>query len=100
MTSPKFSFFDRHGHPLTRGQTVIVQHCVGKYGQVRKTQGVLKSIGNHQEVYVDTGREGEGNCLHPGFTLDKTLGESCMRGYHRHHDFEHGHEKWIEIVSG
>lgn len=95
----KYAYFDRNGLPLAPGQQVVVQHCIGRYGQVRQTKGVLKSIGSCSEVYIDTGKAGEGNCLYPGFTIDKTLGEFAMRGYYEFHDFEHGHEKWIQIVE-
>lgn len=99
MSTFKYSYFDRNGLPLIPGQVVVVQHCVGSYGQVRNTKGTLKSIGRCHEVYLDTGREGEGNCLYPGFSIDDTLGAHCLRGYERHTDFEHGHEKWIEVIT-
>jgi hypothetical protein len=25
--------------------------------------------------------------------------KDILVGYHKHHDFEHGHEKWVEVVS-
>lgn len=96
---PKYTYFDRHGRPLVPGQQVVVQHCVGRYGRVKQTRGLLKSIGSCHEVYIDTGKAGEGNCLYPGFNLDAKLGERAMRGYEKFTDFEHGHEKWIEIVA-
>lgn len=93
-----YRYFDHDGVPLELGQEVLVQHCVGRYGQVRRICGKLTRIGRYGNVYIDTGREGEGNCLYPGFSADDSVGPNCMRGYERHVDFEHGHEKFIEVV--
>lgn len=99
ISSPKWKYFDRNGKELQVGQMVTVQHCTGRYGQVRQVRGRLKAIGNGHEVYLDmdTKNSKEGNCIYPGFSPDRTLGENCMRGFHEHHDFEHGHVKWIEV---
>lgn len=91
--------YDRHGVRLAIGQSVTVQHSVGPYGQTRQVRGKLKSIGLYGDVYLDTGKPSEGQCLYPGFSPDKTLGENALRGFSIHNDFEHGHEKWI-VVEG
>lgn len=91
-------YFDRKGRLLELGQTVTVQHCIGRYGQTARVTGSLTRIGRYGNVYVDTGKPGEGNCLYPGFSPDASLGPNCMRGEQEHVDFEHGHKTWIEIV--
>ena len=99
LKAPTYSYFDREGIALAPGQTVTVQYCAGRYGKVRQITGVLKSIGAWHEVYVDTGKANEGNCIYPQFNLDPKLGERAMRGYNRFDDFEHGHETWIKVLS-
>lgn len=91
-------YFDRNGTPLEVGQRVTVQHCTGRYGRTTKVTGTLTHIGRYGDVNVDTGKQGEGNCMYPGFSLDATLGPNCQRGYDEHVDFEHGHKTWIEVV--
>ena len=91
--------FDRYGVRLEIGQTVTVQHCVGRYGQTARVRGTLHSIGLYGDVYLNTVKKEEGVCLYPGFTPDSTLGENALRGFSIHNDFEHGHEKWI-VVEG
>jgi len=95
----KWEYFDRHGVPLVAGQDVTVQHCVGRYGKVAQVTGTLRMIGDIGDVYVDTGKQGEGNCMYPGFTPDRSIANNALRGYAKFDDFEHGHEKWIEIIA-
>ena len=91
--------FDRGGKVLGIGQTVRIQYCNGRYGQTRRVTCILQKIGAYGEIDVDTGKAGEGKYLYPGFSPDKSLGQGALRGYHKHVDFEHGHETWIEIVD-
>jgi hypothetical protein len=99
QAKPQKRYFDRHGSPLELGQTVTVQHCVGRYGRTEQLTGKLVSIGIYGNVSLDTGKPGQGNCVYPGFTPDVSLGPGALRGFDRHVDFEHGHEKWIELVA-
>ena len=102
-------YFDRHGKELTMGDTVRVQHCTGRYGQTDTVTGVLKDISIYGSVdlepprilYVSQppGYAKRFSCLYPGFTPDDSLGKDALRGYSEHNDFEHGHTKFIEIVT-
>jgi hypothetical protein len=93
------TYVDRNGCKLEPGQLVRVQHCVGEYGQVAVVEGELKSIGSCNEVYLDCPG---GGCLYPGFApdWDREYGETAdvLIGYTKFSDFEHGHEKFIEIL--
>jgi hypothetical protein len=73
---------DRTGKPLEIGQRVRVQHCVGRYGQTHVEEGVITHMGPG------------------GVTLDSTHWVTVdPDGYHKHEDFEHGHEVWTLIVG-
>lgn len=86
---------------------VLVQHCIGRYGRTQLIQGKLLSIGPWGDVDVEPDtpmrdrRPGipAGTCLYPGFTLDASLGENVLRGFSVWTDFEHGHEKFIEVLE-
>ena len=103
-------YYDRNGKLLEAGDVVDVKYCIGRYGQTRMVRGILKSIDNFGGVaiYLSSCTE-PFNVYFQGFTA-KTLGpgdehyiaikfnrvDGKLIGYHEHHDFEHGHETWIE----
>jgi len=73
---------DRAGRALALGQRVRIQHCVGRYGQTQVSEGIITDMGPG------------------GVTLDNTRWVTVSpNGYHRHQDFEHGHEVWTKIVD-
>ena len=76
-------FTDRNGRPLKVGQRIRVQHCIGRYGQTEIVSGVI----THIVTYC-------------GATLDGNRYVTIPHnGYSKHNDFEHGHEKWAEIIE-
>lgn len=87
------TYLDRNGKQLAIGDRVTTQHCVGRYGQTRRTTGTVAEIDRLHGVYLDSAT---GRVYVPDvFAFDHARG--LMRGYKRHVDFEHGHEKWIEL---
>jgi hypothetical protein len=81
MSNP-YGYTDRHGTPLAIGQRVRVQVCVGPYGRTAIREGVIKKFSPYS-----------------GMTLDTGYTTIVPKGYQKFEDFEHGHEKWTEIVS-
>jgi hypothetical protein len=77
------TYKDRHGRLLRLGDLVRVQHCVGRYGQTQITEGRVTALGEYGGLTLDGARY----VVVP------------PEGYHRHVDFEHGHETWVEIVT-
>jgi hypothetical protein len=80
------AYTDRHGVPLAAGQRIRVQRCIGRYGQTEITEGEIVSLSPWG-----------------GATLRTLQGEKYVTlirsGYEKFDDFEHGHEKWTEIVG-
>lgn len=77
------TYKDRHGRPVEVGDLVRVQYTAGRYGQTKIDQGRVTGLGQYG-----------------GLTLDGARYVCVPReGYHRHVDFEHGHETWVEIVA-
>lgn len=102
---------DCHGRPLRLGQKVAAKHCTGRYGQTDTVIGKLDRIGDFLNVDVLpgttrmrwvrlSGRDVQtpaGQCMYPGGVIDEEAG--VIRFFEVHHDFEHGHEKWIEVLE-
>lgn len=100
---------DRHRVPLVIGQRVRVQFCCGSYGQTQTVEGIIRQLYEHHGATLELtspavwrGRKYSEHrkigaeyyvCL-PGSWVDDTY--ICHKV---HHDFEHGHEAWVEIVS-
>jgi len=83
------------------GDRVRVKRCVGRYGQTVVEEGtVIEQYGNNPR-----------HCLYGQFQYRKDNGEiqTADIDYHydkhagvcfrRHEDFEHGHERWAEVIS-
>lgn len=99
-------YVDRHGRQLQLGMKVLVQHCIGRYGQTQQVVGTLTRIGELFNVDVQPEeqlpkRNGlpAGMCLYPGFTPDPKLGPNVVRGYQHWDDVEHEHEKFIQVLE-
>jgi len=90
-----YTFLDRHKHPLEIGQKVKVKHCIGRYGQTETLIGELVNIDNYGGVTIAVNGTEKYACglFKPDFKSDS----KHLIGYSEHIDFEHGHEKFIEI---
>jgi hypothetical protein len=82
---------DRHGTQLKVGQVVRVQHCTGRYGQTEIVDGRIAEISPHGGLTLD-------QAISRGRFLGKTYVTVTRKGYEKFNDFEHGHEKWTEIL--
>jgi hypothetical protein len=99
MTDNKFQgtyYEDRHGRQLEVGQIVRVQHCVGRYGQTDIVEGRIKAISPYGVVTLDQAW-GRGSTQIVAGVVTVTVSRT---GYDKLDDFEHGHEKWTEIIKG
>lgn len=109
--TPGFCYLDRHRVPLVVGQTVKVQYCSGRYGQVSQATGVLLEIDRYSGIRIrlahehrDAGSNRITRFLNAGdeyyiasvFAYD---GGQTWTGFDHYGDFEHGHDKWIEILA-
>ncbi len=102
----KMIYVDRNGRKLELGMKVMVQHCIGRYGQTQQVVGRLARIGELFNVDLEPEaplpkRNGlpAGMCLYPGFTPAPQLGPNVVRGYQHWKDVEHEHEKFIQILE-
>jgi hypothetical protein len=109
MNQPtKTTIVDKNGREIAAGQRLRVQHCVGRYGQVRVDEGVVEQLDTvYRGVTLRMGHatkreiRGISHFVAAGELFYIALaGEfdgpvyKCMR---THNDFEHGHEAWAEI---
>lgn len=100
---------DRHGTELEPGQDIRVQECVGRYGQTRVVEGTIEKLYAPSSVTIRLSEsctpfndEVRGNGIN--YLQQRKAGEIYTvsvppNGYHKHDDFEHGHEVWIEVVN-
>jgi hypothetical protein len=85
--------FDRHGVPVCVGNRIRAKVCVGRYGQTRIIEGVVEgehSPGGRFYIRLETGS------LYP-VTVESKNGKAVC--YHKHIDYEHGHERWAEVLE-
>lgn len=94
---------DRHGRPLQPGQRVRVRECVGPYGQCATREGIIKEISQFDGITLELTAPATAyfrtHC-EPKKAGDLLYTTAPRDGYHKHDDFEHGHETWVEIVKG
>ena len=103
---------DRHRKPLEIGQKLRVQHCVGRYGQVRIDEGVIDQIDTtFRGVTIKLTQPGyryfrdrrepvaAGQPLYLALSGEFDIARGQFHCYRKHDDFEHGHEAWAEIVD-
>ena len=103
---------DRRGLELKIGAHVLVQQTAGPYGQTRQFKARIESLeplmpatilatilegswtvyGKYGNSYYEPGKRYR---LQPTWT--EKAGERWA--YHEHHDFEHGHETWLELLD-
>lgn len=99
----KLPVFDRYGAKVCVGDRVKVRRCVGRYGECVEELGT---------VVDQSGLHGPSNVALYGqfdYRTDKGKIEYASIGYQhateqavcysRHDDFEHGHEKWVEVIA-
>ncbi len=108
--------FDRHGVELAPGQKVRMQVCIGRYGQTRIVTGELLQVSKYRNVTIALGPETipfresgvlvggtpfsndyKAGDIYSGCPLEYNYKTSRIEGYHKHDDFEHGHEVWLEV---
>jgi hypothetical protein len=112
MTDSNVTIVDRARKPLSVGQVVRVQHCVGPYGQTDIVEGKIEAL--HPELRGATLRLTKPTTTRASHDAPRRLvsvGEQfyvalpgewdgqvylCSRVFD---DFEHGHETWAEIVE-
>lgn len=83
----KWPMVDMNGTPIRVGDRIRYQYCSGRYGQTAIAQPI--TVTDEHYDYCQIGGA--------GFELDfKT---NILRGYHEHHDFEHGHKTWVEVIA-
>lgn len=82
----RYPMVDRNDRRIQVGDRIRYQHCTGSYGQTAVSEAVVT------ESHYPYGQIGSA-----AFYLD--FGASVLRGYHRHDDWEHGHETWVEVLT-
>lgn len=104
--------YDCHQRPLKAGDTILIQHVSGSYGQCRQVKGELVEIDNYAGMTIRLAEDT------PRFTVFNRLGSKNYQpgdiyycasiftcypdkiiGYSKFEDFEHGHESWVEILD-
>lgn len=105
------TILDRHLKKIEVGMSLRVCHCTGRYGQVTTDEGVVQEIDRYFGVYLELLKPTQwkskdgikhlkiGDRLYiplPGKWDLQTSAYVCDRV---HHDFEHGHHAWAEVIS-
>lgn len=85
-----FPIYDRHGTRLHVGDRLRAQCCVGRYGQTRTIE---TTITRAHWPYCCLNAEG---CV---VTTQFDHSARVLRCYYRHHDVEHAHEAWAEVIN-
>jgi hypothetical protein len=85
----RWPMVDRHGRPLYKGCKIRAQVCTGRYGQTRIVEGMVDQA-HYEYCCVIVGEHTA------DFQFDSSAG--LLRGYHKHVDFEHGHETWVDLI--
>jgi hypothetical protein len=78
--------YDRHGERIHVGDKLRVQHCVGRYGQTKVEE---MTVTEAHWTY----------CQHGVAGTEYDFAANVLRCKHTHHDFEHGHDTWAEIIK-
>lgn len=83
----RWPIFDRHGRQIRVGDRLRAQICTGPYGQTKIVEVEVRSA---HWTY----------CQEGGVNAEYDRASNTLRCYHRHVDFEHGHETWAEVIDG
>lgn len=83
--------FDRNWIPVCVGDRVRAQICTGAYGQTRIVEMVIQD-----EYYPYCQIEVPSGGI---MVFEYSFDRDALHGYYRHADFEHGHEKWVEVIG-
>lgn len=97
---------DKNGAEVNTEDLVEVQHCTGRYGQTSKVRGKFVKA-NHFGVYLTfdqpytnpSGRYGS-YTYEAGQEVMFAISHAKGVFYHKHNDFEHGHETYMMLVAG
>jgi hypothetical protein len=82
---------DRTGQQISVGQIVRIQHCIGRYGQTEIVEGQIESISPYGGVTLR-------QAIRDGVSLGTIYVTVTRTGHEKFDDFEHGHEKWTQII--
>lgn len=100
--STRSPILDRQGVPLHVGDTLRAQCCVGRYGEVRTVEHSLTPADAHWPLcFLDTRqltRNAEGRQVSCLITTRWDAAAGVLRCQDTHHDVEHGHQTWAEIL--
>lgn len=107
--STNYIVTDRHGKiEILAGQRLRIKHCIGRYGQTATHEGVAEQIDEWRGVRL---RLDDGKIEYIPLPTDLVQshdkdifkkwpdGRTLLQGYRKHEDFEHGHEKWVEVIE-
>lgn len=86
----RFPVFDRHGTRIHVGDTLRAKVCTGPYGQTKIVTAVVTDA-HWQYCQMNV----PGNLIGTAFDFKARV----LRCYHKHEDYEHGHETWAEVVK-
>lgn len=92
--------FDRHGNPICIGDSIRVKRCVGRYGETITEEGIVVPQTDDNPEHADYGnfryRNNKGKIECAGVRFDYQTQQAVC--YTKHNDFEHGHERWVEVL--
>lgn len=97
------AYKDRAGRALAIGQYIRVQECVGRYGQTAIREGEIVELSRYGGATIKTAFEFHEDCgrfgVHYRAAGSLVTVSFPFDGYERFDDFEHGHERWVEIID-
>jgi len=95
--------FDRNGKPICLGDRIRVKRCIGRYGQTVTEEGVVVEQSPREDQKTQTSfgqlayRDKNGSLQYAAVEFDRATKRGVC--YHKHNDFEHGHERWVEVLT-
>lgn len=106
---PNLQVVDCTGIPIETGQTVDVQHCVGRYGATQITSGIVVDINMYYGLTLELTKPSVWHAKdtritkQPGEKYYVSLSGEVVNGRYqclsKFNDFEHGHESWVRVTA-
>jgi hypothetical protein len=99
---------DKNLTPIEIGSQVKICHCIGPYGQTQIVEGEVHEIDIYHGItlkltspatwYGKNCRERRDVGALFYVAIKGEVHEGALVCSHEHHDFEHGHKTWVEVV--
>ena len=102
------TYLDKNGKEMKPGMRIEARYCSGPYGETKTVTGTLKSIDCYSGLTVTLDKAHNYVCRNVCYVakagedyyvaMHTDVKGDVVTFYHRHNDFEHGHETWAIVL--